>query len=212
MYRVRCAISSCLSEPNVIATASLATRRASSGPEISSHWRVSTLNMKFPGFLLLLFLDSTFGGDRFYVCTARNLKVTESFEVSRLAASIFPCVARGFLTYKFPADMVLHAYKPLCFAIRACFAMTPMNRVTNSEELQTMSNCFTDLWLNFTAMDVFQFYGVPPETVSAFAKDKTMNSMLIRVFACYAALDVESFRPSGNSAIAVLKWIMEKLF
>lgn len=164
-------------------------------------------------FVLLLFLNSTDGRDKFHVCIAGNLKVTESFEASRLAAAMFPCIVSDvFLKYKPPTKMVLVAYRPICFVIRTCFAMTSANRITSREDFNAMTECFIDVWVTLTAMDIFRYYGLPEEILTEFANEKFLRSFLSRVFDCYGAVGIENYRTVPDSGIAILRWIMEKLF
>lgn len=163
-------------------------------------------------FLLFSFVEVTVSRDTFQVCTAPNLKVTQSFEASRLAASIFPCfVSEVFLKYRPPTEVLLISYKPLCFSLRVCYGVNPANRVTNHEEFKTMSKCFTEIWMTFAAMDIAKYYKVAPELLES-VDEKHVRSFLSGVVECYAALDVESFRITSDIAVASLKWIMKRLF
>lgn len=169
--------------------------------------------MKSLIFLLLCSLNLTDGKSKFRVCNAGNLKVAESFKASRLGASMFPCIVSDvFLKYKPPPKVVLVAYRPLCFAIRTCFAMTPTNRITTRGEFKMMSTCFVELWLSLTSMGMFKYYGVQPEALAEFANEDFMKTFLSRVFDCYAATEPETFRIGADSGVAILRWMMERLF
>ena len=163
---------------------------------------------------LLLFVDLTAcGKNAFSVCATGNLRVTEAFEASRLAASLFPCFVSGvFLKYKPPTKMVLVGYRALCFSIRACFALTPTNRITNKDDFATMTSCFTGIWMNFTKMDVFRYYGLPPDMTTRFGKGEFLRPLFAQSFECMDGAGAETFRTGPDIGIAVLRWMMERLF
>lgn len=90
--------------------------------------------------------------------------------------------------------------------------MTSKNLVANREDFNTMTGCFTELWVTLTAMDIFKYYGLAAEHREKFANEKFLRAFLSRTFDCYGAIGLENFRTMPDAGLAVLRWMMEKLF
>lgn len=149
----------------------------------------------------------------FSACATGNLRVTESFRATRVAASAFPCfVSDVFLKYKPPPKMVLVMYKPLCFTVRTCFAMTPLNQLGNHRDFTIISSCFIEMWMNLTKMDIFAFYKVPLDMRNEFANEEMLRPILAGIFHCFEENGMGNFRSGPDAGIAILRWLMERLF
>lgn len=158
-------------------------------------------------------LRLTNGEDGFHMCESRNLRATEAFKASRLAATLFPClVSDVFLKYEPPSSLLLAGVKPMCLITRFCFAMIPTHRIANRKDFKTVSNCYISLMVTLTNMGIFGYFHVPGNVTRVFANGKFMREFYSEVFACFEKDGVEYSHVQPDIAIAMLRWVMDKIF
>lgn len=160
---------------------------------------------------LLVRIEAAINPKKFAVCQSGKLRVTEAFETSRTAATIFPCLVSGvMLKYQPPAAKLVTFYKPLCFSLRICNALTPNNKVANAKDFDIMSTCYIKFWETIAKMGAFSYLS-PSEAPGSNLNDSLfMRALLTDVFKCLDEAE-ETFKMGADGSIAMLRWIMEKL-
>ena len=108
--------------------------------------------------------------------------------------------------------MFLAGYRPLCLSIRFCFAMTPNNRITNRQDFDTVAACILDLGLILTNMGVLEYQNLPADVRREYANENLVRMFFSESVACYHQSGVENFRIGADIGIAMLKWLIDKLF
>lgn len=166
------------------------------------------------GFILLCLLpELACIRSEFYICDAQSLRVTEAFEASRLAATLFPCIVSDvLLKYKLPTSMLLSGYKPFCFITRVCFAMISTNRITNRRDFDIVTNCGINSFGTLAELRIFEYYKVSANARRDFDNGKLVRSFFSRIFGCFDKHGVENFRIGPNTAIAMIRFVMDELF
>lgn len=161
----------------------------------------------------VLFCEVAWGKNNFHVCDAGSLRVTETFEASRMAASVFPClVSDVLLAYRLPTSMLVAAYRPFCVVIRFCFAMISAKKVTTRRQFETVSQCIVESEVTFTNLGIFEYYGVPADLRREFAIEQVVRDFFHRTIRCYDKIGFEQFHMGPDIGIAIVKWFVDKLF
>ena len=164
--------------------------------------------------ILLVFLPGgASGGNEFHVCNTHGLRVTEAFKASRLAARVFPClVSDVLLKYKLPSSMILAGYRPLCFIVRFCFAMTPNNRITNRQDFDNVAACILESELTLTNMGISEYHNLPADVRREYENENLMRRVSSDCVGCFHQSGVENFHVGAEIAIAMIRWSMNKIF
>ena len=166
------------------------------------------------GTLLLISLcvrsGEVLGAQKYSVCQAGKLRVTQTFEATRVAATIFPClVTNVMLKYQPPAVKLVSFYRPLCFSLRICYAVTPRNQVTNAKEFDMVVTCYIKYWQTIAKMGAFHYLDPSQPAGNQVNESKFMHALLTDNFKCFD--DVEGgMRFGADTSIAILRWIMNK--
>ena len=171
------------------------------------------LRLKLAVVLLVFTFALAYGKTDFYICEPQHLRVTEMFRATRLAATVFPCFASELLLkYNLPSSIFLASYKPLCFIARTCFAMIPNGRISKRQDSEVVARCCADTIRTLTNMGVFEYYRVPADVRRVFGTGEFMHKFYSESFACYEKNGIENFRIGPDTWIAMIRWLIEKMF
>ena len=150
---------------------------------------------------------------RYDPCNRRKLRTRDLMEVTRVGATLFPCiVSRVLMAYKPPAPMVLAMQRFICVLISFCYGVLSSHSNSSRDTVHEVLTCELNLVNRSLALGIWEYYKLSQYEAPGSLRKDQLTSLISDSFKCFDGIDMHLLKGTPEISLSILKMIYEKIF